>query len=192
VSKAYQDRSSVIKGMFILAAGILLLKSLQLQLVDTSYQDRARTTAIDKYVLYPSRGLIYDRNGQLLVNNKALYDLKVTYNQVNPKMDTTKFCHLLGIDKATFINNLDKNWRSPRFSKSVPFVFLSKISSQTCAAFQEHLYEFPGFDLQLRIVRGYPYKNAAHVLGYLNEVKQVQIDSSNNWYTQGDYIGQVV
>ncbi len=189
MSKVYQDRSTVIKGLFVLAAGFLLLKSLQLQLIDTSYQDRARTTAIDKYVLYPSRGLIYDRTGQLLVNNKALYDLKVTYNQVDPKMDTLKFCHLLGLDKATFIKNLDKNWRSPRFSKSVPYVFLSKISAQTCAAFQEHLYEFPGFDLQLRIVRGYPYRNAAHVLGYLNEVKQAQIDSSNNWYTQGDYIG---
>ena len=65
MSKAYQDRATIIKGVFILAAAVLLLKALQLQLIDTSYQNRARTTAIDKYVLYPSRGLIYDRTGKL-------------------------------------------------------------------------------------------------------------------------------
>ena len=162
---------------------------MQIQLLDSSYQDKARTTAIDKYTLYPSRGLILDRNQKLLVNNNAMYDLKVTYNQIDPDMDTLLFCDLLNIDRSTFEKNLDKNFRSARYSKSVPFVFLSKISAQTFARFQEHLHAFPGFDIQLRNVRGYPHNSAAHVLGYLSEINQQQLDSYKDKYVKGDYIG---
>ncbi|MEM1319300.1 MAG: penicillin-binding protein 2 [Bacteroidota bacterium] len=189
MSDNYRERSSVVKLLFFIAAGILLFKALQIQLLDTSYQARASATAIDKYVLYPSRGLIYDRNKKLLVNNNAMYDLKVTYNQIRPEMDTTKFCELLKINRKTFKNNLDKNFRSRRYSKSVPFVFMSKISAETCARFMEHLHEFPGFSIQLRNVRGYPHKNAAHVLGYLNEVNQEQLEKFPGQYAKGDYIG---
>ena len=66
---------------------------------------------------------------------------------------------------------------------------MSKISSKTYARLQESLYEFPGFSIQLRNVRGYPYPNAAHVLGYLSEVNQAQIEASGDQYTIGDYIG---
>ncbi len=189
MSDNYRDRSSVITLFFFIAAGILLLKALQIQLIDTSYQARASATAIDKYVLYPSRGLIYDRNGKLLVNNNAMYDLKATYKQIRPEMDTVKFCQLLDIDIKKFKNNLDKDFRSHRFSKSVPFVFMSKISAETCARFMEHLHEFPGFSMQLRNVRGYPHKNAAHVLGYLNEVNQKDLEKEPGKYAKGDYIG---
>ncbi len=185
----YKIRQRYIQLFFIVAYLILLFKAIQIQLLDTSYQDRARTTAIDKYILYPSRGLILDRNEKLLVNNNAMYDLKVTYNQIDPKMDTMRFCKLLNIDVETFKKNLNKNFRSARYSKSVPFVFLSKISSETYAGFQESMYEFPGFAIQLRNVRGYPHKSAAHVLGYLSEVNQAQLDKYKDKYVKGDYIG---
>jgi len=189
VSDNYKQRSIIVQFLFFAAGGLLLLKALQLQLIDTSYQARAQATAIDKYVLYPSRGLIYDRNMNLLINNNAMYDLKVTFNQINPEMDTLKFCQLLDIDKTTFIKNLDKNWRSRRYSRSVPFVFISKISAETCARFREHMHDFPGFSIQLRNVRGYPHQNAAHVLGYLNEVNPAQLEAYKGKYEKGDYIG---
>ena len=185
-----RERSSVIRIVFMLGAALLLYKAMQIQLLDTSYQARAQATAIDKYVLYPSRGLIYDRNMKLLVNNNPIYDIKVTYKQVDLNMDTTKLCNLLDIDQQTFNENLNKNWRDKRYSKSVPFVFMSKVAATTAARFMEHLHEFPGFSVQLRNVRGYPYSNAAHVLGYLNEVNQEQIDKDEqNIYARGDYIG---
>ena len=189
MADTFKRRQQGIQLFFIVAITILLLKAMEIQLIDTSYQDRARTTAIDKEVLYPSRGLVLDRNRKLLVNNNAIYDLKCTYNQIDPEMDTLRFCDLLGIDKATFEKHLNKNWRSVRYSKSVPFIFMSKISSETYARFQESMYEFPGFSIQLRNVRGYPYPNAAHVLGYLSEVNQVQIEASNSKYSRGDYVG---
>ena len=119
-----------------------------------------------------------------------MYDLMVTYKQINPKMDTVKFCGLLGITKEDFVKNLNKNWRSGRFSKRKPFVFLKTISAQRYTKIQEHLYEFPGFFTRLRNVRGYPFPNAAHVLGYLGEVNRKQIEQSDGIYSLGDYVGQ--
>ncbi|MDX1666913.1 MAG: penicillin-binding transpeptidase domain-containing protein, partial [Saprospiraceae bacterium] len=125
----------------------------------------------------------------LLVYNDPLYDLMVTYNQLDPDMDTLKFCNLLGISREYFENALDKNWRSGRYSKSVPFVFYSKIPAETFAYVQESLYDFPGFYPQLRNVRGYPHHNAAHVLGYIREVNASELEEQGDFYSSGDYIG---
>lgn len=186
----YKDRFRIIQLVFVLASGILFLKALHLQLIDSTFQDKAETTAIGKHVKYPARGSIYDRRERLLINNDPMYDLMVTYNQVDPKMDTLLFCKLLGIDKEFFIDNLDRDFRRDhRYSRSKPFIFLKKVPFEVFARFQEYLHEFPGFFPQLRSVRGYPYAHGAHVLGYLNEVNQAQIDADKDNYSPGDYIG---
>lgn len=185
----HRDRQFYIKLLFMIAAGLLVFKAMQIQILDTSYQERAQATAVDKYILYPSRGLLLDRNNKLLINNNAMYDLKVTYKQLNPKMDTIKLCKLLDIPRDEFNERLNKDWRDRRYSKRIPFTFLSKISADTYAKLQEHLHEFPGFSTQLRNVRGYPYKNAPHVLGYLSEVSQHQLERAKGQYIKGDYIG---
>ena len=89
----------IIRIVFIIAALVLLLKVAQLQLFDKSMRSRAQATAIEKQVQYPSRGLIYDRNGTLLVYNDAIYDLMVVYNKIDPHMDTLRFCQLLDITR---------------------------------------------------------------------------------------------
>jgi penicillin-binding protein 2 len=185
----YQERSTYIKLLFFAAALLLLFKIAQIQIFDTSYEKRAKATAVDNYTLYPSRGLIYDRNGKLLINNNPMYDLRVTYNQLDPKMDTLKLCRLLEIDIDEFRSRINKNFSDVRYSKRVPFTFMSKISSITYARLQEHLHEFRGFSTQLRNVRSYPHQSAPHVLGYLNEVNQKQIDDSDGAYEKFDYIG---
>ncbi len=185
----YQGRSFYIRLLFLLSAGLLLFKIAQIQLFDTSYEKRAKATAVDNYTLYPSRGLLYDRNGKLLINNNPMYDLRVTYNQLDPNMDTLKLCQLLGIDRKEFKERINKDFRDIRYSKKIPFNFISKISSQTYARLQEHLHEFPGFSVQLRNVRSYPHQSAPHVLGYLIEVSQKQIDESKGVYKRFDYIG---
>ena len=139
------NKNQVIFFLIWLAASVLIIKSAQLQIFDTSFADKAKRVTLNKEEVYPSRGLITDRNGDLLVINKPIYELRATYNQINPKMDTSFFCELLDIDKETFVKNLDKNWRSPRYHKSIPFVFMSKINPETFAAFQEHIHLFPGF-----------------------------------------------
>ena len=185
----YQERSTYIKLLFLVAALLLLFKIAQIQIFDASYEKRAKATAVDNYTLYPSRGLIYDRNGKLLINNNPMYDLRVTFNQLDPNMDTLKFCKLLGIDVEEFKSRINKNFSDVRYSKRVPFTFISKISSKTYARLQEHLHEFRGFSTQLRNVRSYPHQSAPHVLGYLNEVNQKQIDESEGEYQKFDYTG---
>lgn len=189
MADSQQHKQYTIQILFILTGVILVLKAFQLQVWDSTYRDRADATAIDRVTLYPSRGAIFDRNQKLLVNNNPVYDVMVTYGRISEDMDTMKFCNLLGIDKASFIKRLDKNWRSNRYSKYLPFVFLKNISAATYAQFQESLYQFPGFYVQVRNVRGYPYGNAAHVLGYIREVNQREIDKAKSVYSLGDYIG---
>ncbi len=174
---------------FILAAScILVTKAAQLQIVDTKYRERAKRTTLDKNTIYPSRGLIYDRNKSLLVTNTPLYDIEAIYRNIK-QIDTSTFCELLKITPETFIKNLNKDWRSLQYSKSVPFIFLQKVKPHTFSIFQEHLYKFPGFYPKLKYIRTYPHRNAANVLGYLGEVNQRQIDNSNGKYNLGDYIG---
>ena len=182
-------RQRNIRIVLVLGAFALLAKAAQLQLFDSSFRKRADATTIDKLTSYPPRGLVFDRNGKLIVNNNAMYDLMVTYSQVNPKMDTMKLCNLLNINKDEFRQRMTKDWRSGKFSKKVPFVFFSKMSDKTYATLQECLYEFPGFFVQVRNIRGYPYSVGAHVLGYINEVDPRDIAAGKGVYAPGDYIG---
>jgi len=190
MSDRFSNRYQNILAVFLIGTLVLMGKAAHLQLIDETYQVKGNNIAVDEITTYPSRGFITDREGKIIVYNNAMYDLMVTYKQINPAMDTAKFCELLEIDKATFIKKLDKNWRSGRFSKRKPFVFLKQLSAQRYTKIQEYLYDFPGFFTQLRNVRGYPYPNAAHVLGYLGEVNRKQIDESDGIYALGDYIGQ--
>ena len=183
------NRQIHIIAILIVAILILLIKAASIQLFNESYVAAAANTTISNNVLHPPRGLIFDRNGELLVVNKPAYDIKVIYNKLNPEMDTVLFCELLKISKEQFRKDITKNWRSPRYSKSVPFTFLSNLSPEQYASFQEHLFEFPGFYSELRNVRAYPHSNAAHVLGYISEVSREVVDRENSVYVPGDYIG---
>ena len=184
-----QSRQWAIIGIFITASLILLFRAVQLQLLSPTYRAKADAITIERDVLYPSRGVIYDRNNRLLVYNNAMYDIMVTYKQIDPKMDTLKLCRMLNIDTATFHLNLTKDWASGRYSKNIPFAFMTMITPEHYARFQEVLHEFPGFEAKERNVRGYPQHNAGHVLGYLNEVSDKQVKDSSSVYENGDYIG---
>jgi len=184
-----KNRILGIVGLFTFVSLVILLKAANLQLFDNTFKSRGNTAAIDKQIIYPERGLIYDRNGDLMVYNTLVYDLMATYNRISPNLDTTKFCELLGIDKETFQENLNKNWSSGRYSKNLPFLFLSKIDPASFVKFQEHLHEFQGFTVKRRNTRIYPHKNASNVLGYIREVDQKIIDESKGIYKPGDFIG---
>ena len=175
---------------FGIASFILVGRAFHLQVLDNVFKTKAEAVVMSKQTIYPSRGLIYDRNGKLLINNAPVYDLMVVYNQMKPEMDTAKFCRLLGIGKKDFEKRLAKDFKNDRrFVKYKPFVFMSKISPEVYAKFQESLYEFPGFFVQIRNIRNYPAPHAAHVLGYIKEVTEDEINNSDGQYVLGDYIG---
>ncbi len=188
--KSGLDRHNNIQIMFIICAVALILKAAQLQLWDDSFRRRADATTIEQMRVYPPRGLVFDRNGKLIVNNEATYDVMAIYSQVDlKKMDIPKFCAILKITPAEFKQNITKDWSSGKFSKKVPFVFLKKLHFDVYARLQESLYEFPGFFVQVRNIRGYPYHAGAHVLGYINEADPRDIERSKGQYESGEYLG---
>lgn len=184
------DRKFAVLYTIVFIAAVLILRVAYLQLISKEYQEQARRTTLEKRVIYPSRGVIFDRKQKTLVFNKPIYVLYATYNKIRPDMDTALFCSLLDIDKDFFTETLNKDWKSPQFHKSIPFVFLPKISPKQFAIFQEHMHKFPGFAAVERSIRGYPHQTACHILGYLGEVDRKIIEQSEGTYLSGDYIGK--
>jgi len=184
----YANRSDIIRWIFAISSIGLVIQSARLQLFDDTYQRIAQQTTINKKVIEPARGIFFDRNGTVLTYNDPVYDLMCTRNLVQ-ELDTTFFCQLLEITKSEFLEGLNKNFRGRYYSKSIPYTFLKGIDQGTYARFQEHLQEFPGFDIKIRNVRDYPIQHGANVLGYVSEVSQDQIASELGDFSPGELIG---
>ncbi len=183
-SDFHSSRKVVIIGFFLITGLIFLVQLFHIQVVDPAYKLSASSNVLRHLTDYPARGLIYDRNGELLVYNEARYDLMVIPQQVRD-IDTTAFCDLLNIDPAVFESRLLQARRHSPFRASV---FERQISKNTFAAFQEKLFRFPGFFVQPRTLREYTYPIAAHTFGYVGEAGPSVI-SNDPYYRPGDYIG---
>jgi len=180
----FADRRFFFYFLFGTSAVLLLITLFGIQVVDDSYKISADNNVIKAVTLYPERGYIYDRNGELLVTNQRAYDLMVTPRQVE-EMDTLGFCRIIGIDQEYFDKQFSKAHRYSRYRASI---FIKEISKQTAAKLQERLYEFPGFYLQERTMREYPQKSAAHILGYVSQVPDY-ILKKNDYYKKNDNFG---
>ncbi len=180
----YLHRKNIITGIILVVGMLLLARLFMLQIADPSYKVFARSNFLRHITDYPSRGLIYDRHGELLVYNEAHYDLMVVPGQVGD-IDTLAFCKLLNLDVATFESRLLQARRYSRFRASV---FERQISKTTFAAFQEKLFRFPGFFVQPRTLRKYSYPMATHTFGYVGEAGPAIINN-DPYYRPGDYIG---
>ena len=179
------ERKFVIQGLVVFIAFILLSRLFYIQVIDDSYFLSANNNVLRKINIYPARGIIYDRNGHILVQNEPVYDLMVIPKQTKD-IDTLNFCKLIGISKSEFTEKIKKARKYSPFKASI---FEKQLSARVYASFQEQLYEFPGFYVQNRTVRKYPDSAASHVLGYIGEVNDRIIASTNNYYQKGDYIG---
>ncbi len=179
------ERKFVIQGLVVFIAIVLLSRLFYIQVIDDSYFLSANNNVLRKINIYPARGIIYDRNGRILVQNEPVYDLMVIPKQTK-EIDTLNFCKLIGITKEEFIEKIKKARKYSPFKSSI---FEKQLSARVYASFQEQLYEFPGFYVQNRTVRKYPDSTAAHMLGYIGEVDDRIIAKTNNYYQLGDYIG---
>jgi penicillin-binding protein 2 len=183
------SRFQIIKAVIIICGITLMVVLAKIQLFNPYYSSKASSTTLNQNTIYPARGLFYDRNHKLLVINYPTYDIHVTYRDIKPDMDTALFCKLLGVSKENFINGLNKDWKSGKYSKSVPFVFIKSIPPEQFLPFQENSFRFPGFKGILRSIREYPVPHGANYLGYISEVTKDEIDRSEGLYKLGDYSG---
>lgn len=185
MKKNFEERKYFIIAIFVLVGLVFLIRLFYLQVFDTSYILSAESNVLRKNTIYPNRGLIYDRNGELMVYDEAAYDLMVIPGQVKIA-DTMEFCGLLNISDSVFKVRMNK---ATRYSRYKPSTFIAQITKEEYGFIEEKLYKFPGFFVQSRSLRKYPQSTAAHMLGYIGEVNNRDIDGSS-YYRMGDYIGK--
>lgn len=181
-----ENRYFLYYAVFGLVGLSLIIRLFYLQVIDPSYEMIARENARWEIVQFPPRGLIYDRNGQLLVYNDVIYDLMVVPRHVK-ELDTAAFCALLKITPKEFEQKMQKAISKNGERKSS--VFEKQISQSTYAALQEKLFYFTGFFVEVRTDRKYNTHSMAHVLGNTGEVSEKRIAESQGYYRQGEYVG---
>ncbi len=172
-------------AVFLLVGLIFTISLFRLQVLDSNYKQYATNNVLREVVQYPARGLIYDRNGKLLVYNKTAYDLLITPREV-AEFDTLLLCKLLNIEREDLEQQIAK---AKKYSWYKPSVLVKQISPENYALLQEQLFKFKGFHSQTRTLREYSMPIAAHVLGYVGEVNNSDIER-DRYYKSGDYIGQ--
>jgi penicillin-binding protein 2 len=179
------NRKFIVGIIFLTIGLIFIVRLFNVQILDDKYKSASDHNVLREVIQYPARGLIYDRNGELLVYNEAAYDLLILPKQVKA-FDTLAFCELFEIEKEDFLNKFIK---AKKYSRYKPSIFLKEISSISYAKIQEKLYNYPGFFVDTRTLRRYPRNSAGHILGYIGEVNQSVIDKKA-YYRSGDYIGK--
>ena len=188
----FEKRKYIIGGFILIIAIIYAVRLFDLQLNDERYKRSADSNAFLKKTVFPSRGLMYDRDGELVVYNQPAYDVMLIPRDVQP-FDTADFCETIHITpdqlRKRFEDMRDKRL-NPGYSSYTPQRLITQLSSQDYGRLQEKLYRFPGFFIQKRILRQYNYATAANVLGNLREVSATDIDN-DSYYAPGDYTGDL-
>src|SRR5215831_9424290 len=182
-----QSRSRIIQLIFIAVFLVILGQLLHLQFFSSELKIQAENNAVFRKVVYPDRGIVYDRKKHAILENTVMYDLMVTPTEVKGT-DTFTLCNILGIDTAEFRKRLIiaiiKN------TSYKPSVFAPLVSDEIYARLNENMYKFNGFVLQERPVRKYPFDAAGNVLGYLGEVDTTFLRRhKEEGYEMGDYAG---
>ena len=185
-----EKRKYVIAAIATLIVAVYILRLFTLQITSEDYKKSADSNAFLKKVDFPSRGIIRDRNGQLLVYNQPSYDIMVVMNEVKERLDTAELCLVLDITREEFDRRMATIKKTPNYSRFTQQLFLPQLSDKDFSIFQEKMYRFPGFYVQRRTIRQYQYPYAAHVLGDVGEVSPSDIED-DDYYQPGDYIGKL-
>jgi penicillin-binding protein 2 len=181
------NRGGIIQIIIGIIFVLITVQLISLQIFSSKYVLAANNNAIFRKIIYPDRGIIYDRKKRALLENTISYDLVVIPNEARG-VDTATLCEILKIDKAEYnkriVEVIIKNTRV----KSG--IFEAFLSAELYAQLTENLYRFPGFSLSERSIRSYPYNTAAHVLGYVAEVDVKFLKKyGDQGYEMGDYAG---
>jgi penicillin-binding protein 2 len=185
VENTNSNRKLIIIGLFLLVFFIYIIRLFTLQVLDSSYKLSAENNVFRHIIQYPTRGLIFDRNGKLLVFNQSVFDVVVVPNEIE-EFDTLFFCKLIDIEKDELKDKLND---AKNYSGYKPSIIIQLLNFKQYSLLQESIYKFKGFYTQERTVRSYTQPIAASVLGYVGEVDASDINR-NPYYISGDYIGK--
>ena len=183
------DRTNKIRAGLLIAALILVIRLFTIQIIDDKYKIDASNNSMVHAVIYPTRGIIYDRNGKILVGNKVAYDMLVTPKEVG-EFDTLALCEILEITPEFLKEKMDGYYRDRRKIGYRSVTMLTHLPPEIFMKFAEVSYKFPGFRGQARNIRDYPYNAGGNLLGYISEVSADDIRRHPDTYNAGDYIGK--
>lgn len=183
-----KGRSNGIIFFMLLISVVYAARLFYIQILDTSYKEKAAMNSIKRMTIHPNRGLILDRKGKVIAYNDFVYDLMVSYPIRLKDFDTSGFCEVLKLSLPEFREKLESARLSAYKGKST---FIKNINKERYIRLIERLDEFDGFFIETRTDRRYQYPVAAHILGYIGEISKRELESdSSEYYEIGDYIGK--
>ena len=186
----YDKRKYILGGGVLLVLFVYIIQLFNLQINSEEYKSKADSNAFYKKTVYPARGLMYDRNGKLVVYNQPSYDITFVPREIMG-VDTLELCRALDITVDDFnarMKRIKDKRHNPGYSQYTEQEFMTLLSGEEFAKFQEKMFRFPGFYVRKRSIRQYNYKAAGVLLGDIGEVSQKRIDK-DPYYRRGDYIG---
>jgi penicillin-binding protein 2 len=175
---------------------VLAARFVYLQVVKRDhYHTLAENNRISVVPIVPNRGLIVDRNGQVLAANYSAYTLEVTPSQV-PDLeaaldDLAKVIEVSAKDRRRFKRLMEES----RNFESLPI--RNRLTETEVARFAVNRYRFPGFEIRARLFRQYPYGEvASHAIGYIGrindaDVKHIEAANLSVNYKGTDHIGKL-
>ena len=167
---------------------ILISKLFVIQIIDDKYKLDADNNSMVYTIISPTRGIIHDRNGRILVGNKVAYDLLVTPREVEA-FDTLGLAKVLDVDPDVIREKMAEYRKYRRRIGWQTVVMMKQIPQETYMKFAEVAYRFPGFRGQARSIREYPYNAGGNLLGYVSEVDANYLKRHPEEYKAGDYAG---
>jgi penicillin-binding protein 2 len=186
----------------IITVGILYISRLfYMQIIDETWVLRAQQIAEKRKEITPPRGVVFDRNGKMIVSNRTYYNLMMVEDNMK-NLDTAAFADLIGWTKervrlrfkeiikgeGTYYNPHSEK-RTSNYQRIRAYPFLKELTLEEIARIAIHLEDFPGFYEEVTSMRSYPFANGANILGYLSEVTREEI-VADRFYRPGDNIGR--
>jgi len=181
-------KNRLLIGLIVFAL-VLIVRLFSIQILSDRYKRDASNNSMVYDVIYPTRGVIYDRNGVVLVGNKIAYDILCTPSEVQ-RFDTLLLASALQVEPQFIRDKFTeyKKYRSRIGFQSV--VMLKSLTPEVYMKFAEISYMFPGFKGQVRSIRNYPFNAGGNLLGYVSEVDADYIKKHPDEYKSGDYAGK--
>ena len=186
---SFDNRKFVIGGIAFGIILIYIIRLFSLQMFSNDYKESADSNAFRKEIIYPSRGLVTDRKGNLLVYNEPSYNIMVVM-QEQWGVDTLDFCETVGITPEFYKQRMQEIKQRIGYSRHTPQLFMSQIPAEEFSFFKENLYRFNGFSAEKRTIRHYADGMGAHILGDVGEVNEKDI-LNDPYYRSGDNIGKL-
>jgi len=178
-------RKNLLIWVTIITSLLFIFRLAYLQLSNDFYKSASNNNAIQELAVYPERGLIFDRNGKLIVSNQPMYELVLIPENLSD-FDTLELTEILGMNKDNLINKITDAFN---YSTKIPSIIKSQITREQNALIQEKIWKYNGFYLVKKSTRDYIYPIASNIIGYIGEVSPTEIER-DKYYKKGENIGK--